>query len=83
MKQEFYDTAFRKKIYRSLEELQHDVDRWLIQYNHHRAHSGKYCDGKTPMQRFLDSKYIAFKKSNESMYHHSTSDSYNVSDFQV
>jgi transposase InsO family protein len=29
MKQEFYDIAFRKKIYASLEELQVDVDRWI------------------------------------------------------
>lgn len=28
MKQEVYDLAFRKKIYNSLEELQHDVDLW-------------------------------------------------------
>lgn len=35
MKQEFYDTDFRKKIYHSLEELQQDVDSWLIQYNNH------------------------------------------------
>ncbi|EAL58099.1 putative transposase, partial [Wolbachia endosymbiont of Drosophila ananassae] len=25
--------------------------------------SGKYCYGKTPMQTFLDSKYIAFQKN--------------------
>ena len=42
MKQEFYDTAFIKKIYRSLEELQQDVDLWLLEYNNNRAHSGKY-----------------------------------------
>lgn len=29
MQQEFYATAFRKKIYVTLEELQSDVDRWL------------------------------------------------------
>ena len=67
MKQEFYDTAFRKKIYHSCEELQQDVDTWLIRYNNHRSHSGKYCYGKTPMQTFLDSKHIALEKSNESM----------------
>lgn len=29
MKQEFYDIAFRKKIYASLDELQIDVDHWI------------------------------------------------------
>ncbi len=43
MQQEFYDMAFRKKIYRSLEEPQQDVDRWLIQYHHHKAHFSQYC----------------------------------------
>lgn len=62
MKQEFYDIAFRKKIYSSLEELQNDVDAWLKQYNELRPHSGKYCYGKTPMQTFLDSKHLAVEK---------------------
>jgi len=62
MKEEFYDIAFRKKIYHSLEELQTDVNEWLIKYNEFRPHSGKYCYGKTPMQTFLDSKKIAQEK---------------------
>ncbi|QGP41093.1 Integrase core domain protein (plasmid) [Piscirickettsia salmonis] len=62
MKQEFYDIAFRKKVYNSLEELQVDVDEWLIKYNQHRPHSGKYCYGKTPMQTFQDSKHLAQEK---------------------
>ena len=56
MKQEFYDTAFRKKIYSSIEELQKDADAWLKYYNENRPHSGRYCYGKTPMQTFLDGK---------------------------
>jgi len=83
MKQEFYDTAFRKKIYTSKEELQEDVDLWLLQYNNHRSHSGKYCYGKTPMQTFLDSKHIAIEKSNQSMYHNNISDSQNLTDIQM
>lgn len=63
MKNEFYDVAFRKKIYNSLEELQVDVNEWLRKYNEFRPHSGKYCYGKTPMQTFLDSKRIAIEKS--------------------
>ena len=83
MKQEFYDTAFRKKIYNTVSELQQDVDLWLIQYNNHRAHSGKYCYGKTPMQTFLDSKHIAIEKSNESTYNYSISDRQHLSDNMV
>lgn len=82
MKQEFYDIAFRRKIYGSVEELQQDVDVWLEEYNHHRSHSGKYCYGKTPMQTFLDSKHMALEKSNQSMYCKNLSDSSNGSDCQ-
>lgn len=62
MKQEFYDIAFRKKIYRTLEELQTDVDAWLDKYNNLRPHSGRYCYGKTPKQTFLDAKKLAQEK---------------------
>ena len=55
IQEEFYATAFRKKLYHSLEELQADLDQWLDEYNRTRPHSGKYCYGKTPMQTFLDS----------------------------
>ena len=47
MLQEFYQIAFRKKIYNTLDELQADLDTWLQQYNETRPHSGKYCFGKT------------------------------------
>ena len=83
MKQEFYDTAFRRKIYNSVDQLQTDVDSWLHGYNNDRAHSGKYCYGKTPMQTFLDSKHIALEKSNESMYNSNIPDSRNLNDNQV
>jgi transposase InsO family protein len=60
--QEFYQVAFRKKIYNTLDELQADLDTWLQQYNDTRPHSGKYCFGKTPMQTFLDSLPLAKEK---------------------
>ena len=69
MKTEFYDSAFRRKIYSSIEELQRDVDIWLKYYNADRPHSGKYCYGKTPMQTFLDSKHIAVDRCNEVSYY--------------
>ncbi len=54
--QEFYQVAFRRKIYRSIEELQADLDDWLIYYNNHRTHQGKMCCGRTPMQTLIDGK---------------------------
>ena len=51
---EFYRVAFRKKVYRSIEELQADLDAWLSEYNESRPHQGRWCFGKTPMQTFLD-----------------------------
>lgn len=32
--QEFYRVTFRRKIYRSIEELQNDLDDWLHDYNY-------------------------------------------------
>ncbi len=48
MLNEFYRVAFRKKIYRTLEELQADLDA-CGGYNE-SAHQGRWCYGKTPMQ---------------------------------
>jgi len=62
VKNEFYASAFRRKVYRALEELQADLDDWLRTYNEQRTHSGKYCYGKTPMQTFLDSVHMAHEK---------------------
>lgn len=45
---EFYQVAFRRKIYRSLEELQVDLDNWLQYYNQRRTHQGKMCCGRPP-----------------------------------
>lgn len=63
VKQEFYDIAFRKKIYRSLEELQTDLDHWIEVYNSERTHTGKYCFGRTPYQTFQETKQLAKEKS--------------------
>jgi len=60
--EEFYATAFRKKLYQGLDELQADLHDWLREYNLTRTHSGKYCYGKTPMQTFLDSAHLAREK---------------------
>ena len=62
MQEEFFWTAFRKKIYKTIEELQDDLDQWLEYYNIKRPHSGKYCYGKTPMETFTDSQNMAKEK---------------------
>ena len=59
---EFYASAFRRKLYHHLEELQADVDAWVQSYNEERTHSGKHCFGKTPMQTFIDSMHLAQAK---------------------
>ena len=64
---EFYAIAFRKKVYRSIPELQQDLDRWMQYYNQERTHTGKYCFGKTPMQTFKDSIPLAKEKLLESL----------------
>lgn len=56
---EFYATAFRKKVYSSIEELQEDVEKWIKEYNEDRPHSGKFCYGKTPWETFKESKHLA------------------------
>ncbi len=38
---EFYRVTFRKKLYRSIEELQADLDRWMEEYNETRSHQGR------------------------------------------
>ena len=52
--QEFYQVAFRKKLYGSLEQLQADLDAWMRYYNEDRTHQGKMCCGRTPAETFTD-----------------------------
>jgi hypothetical protein len=48
--------VFRRKIYRTIAELQTDLDEWLAYYNVDRTHQGKMCCGRTPMQTLLDGR---------------------------
>jgi transposase InsO family protein len=59
---EFYRVTFRKKLYKTIEELQADLDQWLKLYNQERPHQGRWCYGKTPMQTFIDSVPLAKEK---------------------
>ncbi len=56
--QEFYQVTFRKKLYRSIEELQQDLDAWVDSYNIERTHQGKMCCGRTPLTTMLAGKEI-------------------------
>jgi len=62
MLHEFYQVAFRRKVYHRLDALQKDVDEWIREYNEDRPHSGKYCYGKTPLQTFQDTLPLAKEK---------------------
>ncbi len=61
--QEFYQVAFRKKLYGGLDALQSDLDEWLAHYNNERTHQGKMCCGRTPMETLLDGKRIWAEKN--------------------
>jgi transposase InsO family protein len=59
---EFYQVAFRKRVYASIDQLQADLDSWIADYNERRPHQGRWCYGKTPMQTFLDTAPLAKEK---------------------
>jgi transposase InsO family protein len=57
---EFYRIAFGKNIYQAIEELQSDLDTWLV--DQRRPRQGRWCFGKTPIQTFLDALPLAKEK---------------------
>ncbi|MDL5511109.1 IS481 family transposase [Arenibacter sp. M-2] len=77
MQNEFFFVAFRKKVYKSIEELQNDLDQWIGWYNTERTHTGKHCYGKTPLQTFEDSILLAKEKLID---HNELKSSFQVSD---
>ena len=62
---EFYKPTFRKKIFRAIDELQVELDNWVERYNRERTHQGKRCQGRTPMQTFIDGLDLAGKANLE------------------
>lgn len=60
---EFYQVTFRKHIYRSIEQLQTDLDDWLQKFNTERTHQGKMCCGRTPLETMIDGKKIWQQKN--------------------
>lgn len=51
--EEFFMVTFRKKWYESVEELQHDLDAYLFEYNFRRPHMGYRNKGVPPGQRIF------------------------------
>ena len=43
MLDEFYRVAFRKKLYRGIDDLQADLDAWLKGYNPHSPDDAVIC----------------------------------------
>jgi transposase InsO family protein len=62
VKEEFYEIAFRKKVYSDLQDLQADLDAWVNSYNYERSHSGKMCCGRTPIETLRDGVSICEQK---------------------
>ena len=60
---EFYQVTFRKHVYKSIEQLQSDLDDWLEKFNTERTHQGKMCCGRTPLETMIDGKKIWQQKN--------------------
>lgn len=70
IQEEFYQVAFRKKVYSSLEEIQVDLDEYMHRYNTKRTNQGKRCQGRTPMEtleqgRELCRRYVPYDERNQ------------------
>jgi transposase InsO family protein len=48
--EEFFRTAFRTKLYESVQVLQEDLDKWLVHYNTERPHLGYRNMGRRPIE---------------------------------
>lgn len=49
VKEEFFELAFRQSLYTTIEQLQADLDDWLIHYNTERPHQGYRNRGRRPL----------------------------------
>ena len=47
---EFFRSAFRRKLYESIADLQDDLDAWLMYYNYERPHCGYRDMGRRPIE---------------------------------
>jgi len=51
--EEFYQVAFRTRIYETLEQLNDDLEQYLKTYNYQRTHQGKRTKGRVPAELYL------------------------------
>jgi transposase InsO family protein len=51
---EHFKIKGRIKFYESLEQMQSDLDSYLLTYNYERAHQGRKMNGRTPHQVFVE-----------------------------
>jgi hypothetical protein len=50
---EFYRVAFRKRLYRTIDELQSDLDAWLVDYNQARQTTDAAATARRRCRPFL------------------------------
>jgi putative transposase len=55
---EFYQIAFREKLYATLGALQSYLDEWLAYYKHQHILQGTICFGRTSMETLLAGKTV-------------------------
>lgn len=66
VKEEFFEVAMVKTFYASVEQLQEDLDGWLLYYNRERTHQGYRNQGRRPydtIERYLKSRSKSVKKA--------------------
>ena len=64
MLDEFYRIAFRKKMYHTIDQLQADLDAWLVEYNYRRPHQGRWCFGKSRVEMWRGGGRLSCNSSN-------------------
>ena len=62
---EHFRVMGRKKWYETIEEMQKDLDVYLVHYNTKRPHQGRNMKGRTPHKVFIDGLLIEGEGKNE------------------
>lgn len=57
-KRNFLNQERLQEYHQSADELQVDLDEWLVKYNTQRTLQGKICQGRTPMETLIDGESI-------------------------
>ena len=50
---EFFLIKMRVSEYKNLDELQRDLDKFMIEYNYRRTHQGRKLGGVAPINKFM------------------------------